>query len=413
MPDPDLDDELARLRDRVRESLPVPGLDQVVARHRQRTTRRRMQIGAVAAVLVVSAAVPLLRTQMAPEPAPPAASPMPRGPFISSMDLTGTGHGYVIRATCGGRPVSCEEELLTTDDGTHWDERRLPRPDTAPSWSRGQLRSLGPDEITVDWSLSAQATRDARVYSGDGGRTWESVAVPGVVTDTVPEIPENAILVRTCARLVGGGRMCAERGFAVLLPGSGRSALLANRPPLTAMTAGRNATFDGHWWVAGRDPKSDRWGLAVSDDDGRTWTTTILDWTDDVDPYGWSVVSQGGTLYATAIGALPNASNALAGIFRSTDGGRSWQRTWRPADGKQPRRVFSSTVAAADGTLTINAPDGTYLSRDGGRTFTEVAARYSGYAEPTRTGYLAVSNEARNLVEVSTDGVTWRRIRID
>lgn len=377
-----------------------------------------MQIGAVVAVLVVSLAVPLLRTQMVPEPAPdhapPVASSLPKGPFISSVDFVDTDHGYVIRSTCRGRPTSCTEELLATDDGEHWKKNRLPRPDTAPSWSRGQLQTLGRDELTVDWAQSAglEGTRIHRKHSVDGGETWEDVAVPGVVTDTVAEIPENAALVSTCAQLVGGGQKCAERGFAVLLPGSGRSALLANRPPLTAMIAGQVPTADGKWWVAGRDPKTKSWGLAISDDQGRTWTTTVLGWAENVDPYGWSVVSQGGTLYATAIGSLPNASNGLQGIFRSPDGGHAWEQTWRPAEGKQPRRVFWHTVAAEDGTLTINAPDGMYSSQDGGRTFTKGEQRYPGYASRTRTGYVVSPGRITNEVLLSDDGVNWRRVKV-
>ncbi|MGH3880077.1 MAG: hypothetical protein ACRDSK_23890 [Actinophytocola sp.] len=412
MPDLDLEDELARLRDGVRETLPVPDFDQVVGRHRQRVVRRRMQIGAVVAVLVVSLAVPLLREQMIPDPPPPpVASTLTKGPFISGVGFIDAEHGFVIRARCAGRPVSCSEALLATDDGTRWDKRPLPRPDSAPSWARGWISVLGTDELTVDWPLSpgTEGTRSYRMHSTDGGRTWDEVAVPGVVTETVSAIPEHGALIETCAELVGGGQKCAERTFAVVQPGSGESALLANRPPLTAMAAGSEPTLDGRWWVAGRDPRTDNWGLAVSDDDGRTWTTTILDWAQSVDPYGWSVVSQGGTLYATAIGALSNTSNGLQGVFRSADGGRTWEQTWRPADDKQPRRVFSSTVAGEDGSLTINAPDGMYLSRDGGRTFTKMSQRYPAYAGQTRTGYIAVSG---TRVVMSTDGVRWQELRI-
>lgn len=415
MPDTDLDAELARLRDDVRGALPVPGFEQVVARHKQRVVRRRMQIGAVVAVLVVSLAVPLLRGQLAARPpAPPVGTSMPTGTYFTSINFFDGEHGYAIRRTCEGEPVECGYELLATSDGEHWDKRPLPRPESAPSWVSGQINVLGPEELTVDWPLSAasEVARYHRMHSTDGGRTWDDVGLPLIVTDTVEEIPEDGVLVASCAKLVGGGQKCSERGFAVLLPGSGRSAVLANPPPLTAMLAGSDPTFDGTWWVAGRDPRTERWGLAVSHDDGRTWTTTVLNWESAVDSYGWSVVSQGGTLYATAIGALPDTSNGLLRILRSTDRGRTWEQTWQPAEGKQPRRVFSSTIAAADGTLTINGPDGMYASRDGGRTFTKAPQRYPGYAGQARNGYLAVSNTERDHVEVSDDGVRWRRIEI-
>jgi hypothetical protein len=415
MPDSDLDIELARLRDGVRGALPVPGLDQVVARHKQRAVRRRMQIGAVVAVLAVSIAVPVLREQMVPDPARPATTPdTPRSSFVSAVDFADPEHGYAVRTTCQSR-VSCADQLLTTGDGAHWRTRSLPRPDSAPSWARGHLQVLGRDELTVDWPMSAalEDTLVHRVHSTDGGASWETVPMPGVVHAAVGSIPDGATLSASCARLVVGGQRCAERGFAVTLPGSGRSALLASRPPLTAMVAGAVPTEDGSWWVAGRDQKTDRWGLAVSRDDGRTWTTAVLALREPVDQGGWSVNSHGDTLYATAIGALPDTSKGLLAIFRSTDGGRGWQQTWRPAGDEQPRRVFASTVVGADGTLTICTPDNTmYVSRDGGATFTATKARYGGYAVRSRIGYLAAAASPAEGIVASADGVHWRELDV-
>jgi hypothetical protein len=423
MPDTDLDAELTRLRDEVRDSLAVPEFRQVVARHKQRVVRRRMQVGAAVAVLVVSVAIPLLRNQMASDRVRPATPPPasdyspPKGPFISAIDYADDDHGYVIRARCKGGPVTCTEQLLATDDGgKHWEKRSLPRPDSAPTWTLGTLHLTGSEEVTVDWPTSAsdESTRTYRAHSVDGGRTWQSVPVPGIVTDTVPAIPPDGVLVPSCARLSGGGYHCAERGFAVLLPGSGRSAKLANSPRLTAMIAGEIPMSRGRWWVIGREPKTDHWGIAISDDDGRSWRTTILDWGDNVDPFGWSVVAQGDAMYATAIGTLPDVSNGLLGIFRSTDGGQSWAQTWQPKEGKQPRRVFPSTVAGADGTLTINSTDGKmFLSRDGGRTFTETKQRYTDYAGRLRTGYIAGLDQSPLEMATSSDGVHWRKVKVD
>lgn len=432
MPDTDLDTELTRLREELRSSLPVPGLNQIVARHKQRVVRRRMQVGAVVAVLVVSTAIPLLRNQMSDTPPaspPPPESPFsaPDGPFISDMEFADADHGYAIRANCKNGPRVCTGELLATDDGTHWKSRHLPKPDTTPSWDRGSLSVLGPEEIAIDWSTSpaAEGTGISRAHSVDGGETWTPVEVPDVVTDTISAIPEGGVLVRTCAHLVaddprvappgspvGDKGQCAERGFAVLQPGSGKSAVLEHRPPLTAMIAGEAPTRDGVWWVTGRDPETDHWGIAVSDDDGRSWTTTVIDLGDPVSSYGWSVDSVDGTLYATAIGALPGMNNGLLGIFRSTDGGHGWQQTWHPGDGKEPGQVYDSTIVGADGRLTISSRDDKlYESKDGGRTFTQVEARYTGYASRTRTGYIASPLAQKGLL-LSEDGVHWRKYEI-
>jgi hypothetical protein len=420
MPDPDLDQELARLADDVRASVPVPGLDKIVARHKQRVVRRRMQIGAVVAVLVVSMAIPLLREQMAPEPRNPAAQPesgtMPKEPFLTGVDFVDDDHGYAIRMICeNGDHNKCREEFLATEDGTHWETRRLPRPDSAPSWAGGRLVALGRDEVTVEWSASVSPEESDvhRVRSADGGRTWEQVTVPNLVTATVEDIPDGGKLIPTCAKLAGGGTQCTERGVAVLLPGSGESALLANRPRLTATAAGSAPMADGRWWMVGRDPTTYKWALAISDDDGRSWTTTVLDFRESVDPDGWSVASSGDTLYASAIGSRSNTSNGLVAVFRSTDAGRAWERTWQPVGEQTPRRVYGHIVVAEDGTLTINATNAkTYVSRDGGRTFTETEPRHGEYAFWVGDGYIALDVESGRDVDVSEDGVHWRKVKI-
>ncbi len=424
MPEIDLDDELAALRADLRESLPVPGMTTVRRRAKQRVVRRRMQIGAVVAVVAVSAAVPALRPHIVPDPAPagsppasrPAEPTYPKGPFVSGFGFADADHGYAVRATCAkDRSPNCQEKLLATSDGEHWESRSLPRPKESPSWALGQLRVLGPDEVTVDWSLSPTNERTYRAHSVDGGRTWQAVPVPPVVTDTVDSIPDGGLLAPGCAVLVGGSQQCSERTFVVEVPGSGASARLANEPPLTAMLAGDIPTADGQWWVVGRDPKTEHWGIALSDDDGRTWRTTVLDWRGSVYAGGWSVAASGGTLYASAIGALPNASNGLVAVFRSTDGGRSWERTWVPDDDKQPRRVYNGPIAAADGTLVVSTIGGdakTYTSHDGGRTFTEAPDGQPGGAIWTRIGYVASAGDSGKEYLTSPDGLNWRKLTI-
>jgi hypothetical protein len=179
------------------------------------------------------------------------------------------------------------------------------------------------------------------------------------------------------------------------------------------MVAGENPTLDGRWWVAGRDPKTNSWSLAISGDNGRSWTTRKLAFRDSVDNYGWTVVSSGGVLYASAVGPVPNTSNGLSAIFRSTDGGRTWEQTWHPADGKQPRRVYGGAIPGANGTLTISTPDDkSYVSTDGGRTFRQTERTPWDYTTQTRAGFLAGSADASDALQFSADGIEWRRIKV-
>lgn len=427
MPDIDLDAELANLRDGIRRSMPVPDFDRVRERSRQRVVRRRMQIGAAVAVLVVSAVVPLLRASTAPEPVPPAAPPVPvperprpqEGPFLHAVSFTDPDHGYALRGTCPDREYrNCTDELLVTaDGGGHWETREVPSDLEMFQGQLGELRVLGPDEIVLDWRRSGDPknARTNRAHSVDAGRTWRTVEVPPVPTDTVPSIPDGGALVPACVTLFGGGQQCAEQGVAVVLPGSGASVRLANEPPLEDVQPGQVPTADGRWWMVGRDRESRDWTLAVSDDAGRRWTTTALDWQGQV--YNWSVATNGDTLYASAVGGLPDGAdhNGLLAIFRSTDGGRSWEQTWRPDADKAPRETWGHVVVADDGTLLINAAGGegrTYLSSDGGRTFTEVERRYNGGAYWVGTGWVATAAEAHHDYQFSSNGVDWRELKL-
>lgn len=107
-------------------------------------------------------------------------------------------------------------------------------------------------------------------------------------------------------------------------------------------------------------------------------------------------------------GTRPGGEQELLALFRSTDDGRSWQRTWRPTADAVPG-LLRSLVAGADGSLRLyrDGPDnGVYTSTDGGRTLTRSGSTRLGPVIWTRAGYLAWSQEQ---VEVSTDGLNWTR----
>lgn len=424
MPDLDLDAELGRLRDGIRQSVPVPNFDRVLERSRQRVVRRRMQIGAAVAVLVVSVAVPLLRAGMAPDQVEPAGPPartteptVPDHPFVYEGDFADREHGYALRAECS-QDGACTVELLATGDGgEHWRSHPVPTPDGVPRRFLPRLYVLGEDEVVASWFLpGAVDAAERRLHSEDGGRTWQPVAMPRLVTDTVPAIPDGALLVQACAKTVTGEARCAEEGFAAVLPGTGASARLANSPPLWGATAGRFPTADGHWWAVGRTPGTRNWAMAVSEDDGRSWTTTPLDFEGAPARGGWSVISTGGTLYASASGVQASSVNGLLAIYRSDDRGRSWQQTWHWDDDAMPRETLGLPVALPDGSVMINAAGGkgrTFLSEDGARTFTEVERRYVGAAFRTRMGYLARPVDVPwDAFQISTDGEHWRDMTI-
>lgn len=274
---PDLDAELANLRDRMRTSIAQPDLARVAEWSRQRVVRRRMQLGAVAAVVVVSAAVPVLRSQAPPDPDRPATPPasataspspgmeVPKTPFVDSVDFADADHGYAVRASCpsGKWGGDCTFDLMATTDGEHWRARQLPRGESGDDAVGRRLYVLGPTAVAIDYGPSQ------RIYSADAGRTWRAVPEP--------------IAAGTTATV------------AVTLPESGQTVALANQPPLDRPT------------IPGGDQASTADG---------TWLTNVLPTPGEPSHTGWSLVERDGLLYTTVTGD----GLGLLAIFESTDG---------------------------------------------------------------------------------------------
>jgi hypothetical protein len=382
----------------------VPAVGAVIQRSRQRTARLRMQFGAGAAVLVVAAVIPTLRTPLEPPPEEDAAAPLsvepapPPQPQVSNVRFGDRLHGYALRSSCADPEarMGCTDELLVTDDALRWSARSLPPNDQPSPAARWTLHAFGGQRILAE-------TPRSRWFSDDAGTSWRKVPVDPA--QSVPAIPAGAVLQARCAVVVS---YCHEPGgLLVLLPDSGRSATLANQPPLTETRPGAVPAADGAWWVSGRDPATGQWAVSVSRDDGRTWSTGLLP-TFTGTPYGAPSITTGpGTAYATVSGERRNVMNGLLAIFRSTDGGRTWQQTWQAMRGREPRSISGVAVAGTDGTLGVITESGVlYSSSDGGATFTSGPAAKA-FVEWSRGGYFARHTYPSNLFLWSPNGVSW------
>jgi len=412
----DLDDQLTGLRENLRDSVEPPGLRDVADRATRRRVRNRMMIAAAVAVVAVSVAVPLLRGPLGPDDYVPPATNLPKylptTPFISTLDFADARHGFAIRQTCPeGHTDSCRGELLATSDGRTWREVRVPQ---MGSWKLNvNLIVLGPSEIVVDHPKPGRNGSWTRLHSTDGGRTWREVDVTPSALSSIDHIPAGAQLIPWCASYLGTTDQCAEAGLGVVVPGTAVTARLTVLPPLKKANQAMRA--NGRWWVAGRDPQTDRW-TAASSTDGRTWTAGDL-LTDDDTIGGWAFATTGSTSYAAAVG-LQDAG--LRGLYRSTDGGQSWQLIERAA-GAKPTTILGRMVATPDGLLITSSREGelidtsnpeTYRSSDGGRTFERVSARFPGYLDrDTTAGYLAFDSD-RQRSAFSADGVKWRELSL-
>ncbi len=309
---PDFDRDLAVLRTDLRDSVHQPDLDDVIARSRQRTTRRRT-----------------LRTSLRPgadrpvTPATTGSMELPlESPYLLDIDYADERHGYALRTTCiNGRPPGCANQLLVTADGEHWESRAMP-PALAGANAVPLLRVLGPSTVV----LRREVVAGLQYYSTDAGRSWQE----------------------------------------------GSS--------------------------------------------GRTWIPHILP-TNTADYF--SLATDGHALFLTAHGQLANLTPprtiGLEAIFRSTDGGTSWQQTWKAKDGVEPRAVDGDLIAAADGRLIVSTYLGpVWASSDGGTSFQQVPdAEISGHVFQTGAGYLVgPAAGVSNVYKYSTDGMRWKEISV-
>jgi hypothetical protein len=390
----ELDDSLRELRDDLRSSLCRRGLSDVAARARQRSVRRRMQVGAVAAVVMVSVAVPMLRAM--PDDRSPAAPPADR--YEYELDFADPSHGYALGRDC---VETCRFTLLATSDGGRsWQPRPLP-PEEGAATDAG-VTVAGPERLSFNRSSAAATSTGEFFVSDDGGRTWHPplTAAPTLLKP----IEDGALVVQAC---VGARGDTCVRGLGSLTP-QGISMPAVTQPPLADPVPGGAATASGVVWATGRHVGTGQWAVSVTSDGSRTWSTTPLDLPGKPAlAGGWSVVEGAGLLYLTVVGSIGVGPTGLLAIYRSRDRGRTWTGTWRATPTSVRQGVLGSAVATSDGRLLLYSTlDGTVEAG----TFTRAEHQLPGPVTWTRGGYL--SRASAGSFELSADGVHWRTTRI-
>ncbi|HEU5475127.1 MAG TPA: hypothetical protein VFV67_31160 [Actinophytocola sp.] len=371
--------------------------------------RRRVLLGVLGALIVVGAAVPLLRTR--PDPLPPDAERPTAEQFdsrswLGSVEFADAQHGYALRGNCFEDVRSpCPIELMVTEDGEHWRAREAPvRKANGRPTAIDRLWVLGSQEVVVGESYPTPGLQ--RWYSGDGGLTWR--AVPSVVRGSVPDVPPGGVLDVVCPQPLTEAFQCAAATPVVTLPGTGELAELTGRPPLELKNPRRvPATADGNLWMSGLVPGTGRWAVAVSADAGRTWSVAELPDQGQLPVTSVEVSVGGDTVFAIARHEI----GTLRAIYASTDGGRSWRLTRRSGDGRQPVTIAGEAIATADGLLIINTtPDAAFSSRDQGTSFQPAVT--PGIARWTRTGYVVGPAGSPEVFRMSWNGLDWRKLTI-
>lgn len=399
----ELDTSLRKLRDDLRTTINRPDLSQVADRGRQRTVRRRMQIGAIVAVLLVSVAVPLLRSL--PDASPPATPPQAEVSVTYQVDFADASRGYALRSDCEDPDGPCAFVLwATADGGQGWQPRPLPTDNG--HYSSADLMVEGPGKLLYDLvPAEDDGTIATRYVSSDAGRTWQELTWGDAGAPTA--IPKGARLFQTC---VPNGDECAI-GVGVWSPDGNQWLPAPTRPGLDDLSIGAVATSGGRFWAAGLDPVTGKWAVSVTSNGGAVWATTPLDLPGKPRlNRGWYVVEQDGVMYTTVEGTIGMGPVELLAVFRSTDDGVSWTRTWQAAGDQRLPAVLGTPVATTDGRLLVySTTEGTFESTDG-QTFTKASRQLPGPVTWTRAGYLAQVRE--DTYELSRDGRSWQRFAV-
>jgi photosystem II stability/assembly factor-like uncharacterized protein len=271
----------------------------------------------------------------------------------------------------------------TTDAGRTWQ----PIFDDQPTGSIGDL-AVAPSNPNVVYVGSGEglqrpdlSTGDGMYRSNDGGKTWEHLGLregQQIASITVDPKDENRLFVavlghpygpneeRGIYRSTDGGRTFQRvlykdvdtGAFQVEFDPKDRDTIYAD------LWAGRQGPWENGQWQ-GKES-----GLFKSTDGGGTWkklTKGLPTFEQGLGRIGFTVSrSDHKRLYATV-----DANDQFGGVYASTDGGESWERTtndqrlWgRGSDFAEIR------VSPIDPNTVFVANTASYKSTDGGRTFT-------------------------------------------
>ncbi|WP_238016987.1 sialidase family protein [Dactylosporangium sp. AC04546] len=387
---------------------------------RRRRARIRVAAAAGAGLTALAVAVALgvagggpNRGSPAPAASDPTASPatspsgqpiLPTDGTVEEAVATDVDHLYAILRRCpSDDPATCVRVLYGSDDGGRtWTERKRDNPSMLTVLAPGVLGATFTSKDVSTWR-----------FSTDGGRNWTDLRQS---TGTVPAVPnggwaacyEDNSGVARCAVYAVDGR-------------TGTAKMLARQPPTIIPTGITTARAGTRLWVAGLVLPRNRPAVSISSDDGRTWSTRVLgqdeaDYPQDINNQSVSVATADGTTaYAVVTIVVNNGQNRLL-VYRTTDGGQTWQRA-DPAGTLPWVQHGEASFVTADGTLVVQTvvdnpaewyagTTGTY-SKPAPVTGLETA---TGLAHPVRNDapgvYLLVDRAA---VYTSPDGLHWTR----
>ncbi|MFD9033168.1 WD40/YVTN/BNR-like repeat-containing protein [Streptomyces sp. NPDC059567] len=346
-----------------------------------------------------------------PPPRVPSGRQLPG--WSHSLGFASDGSGFALLADCvtdERTPENgfCRQHVAVLDRGAkNWVLRRSPLPEArGTDGISSSLLALGPGRALIEEG-GAEPEKRRTWFTRDGGRSWRVGDLKTVGTTAV--IPAGAVLTTDCAQPAGAWvDDCVRQRLVVISPQDGRRRALAGGPLLGARPRPAEvAEPDGSWWASGTDPLSGRAAVAVSRDQGRSWSVSRLP-SPTTEPGWYTAVAVGrSVVYAAEMGELKGGDpvkNPMRALHRSLDGGRSWQRMWTTGPMIEPRTLLGIPVPGPGGRVLIGAEDREYVSLDGGSSF-RPSGEGTSFTRRTPLGLLRHNTSC--LYDISVDGERW------
>jgi photosystem II stability/assembly factor-like uncharacterized protein len=268
-----------------------------------------------------------------------------------------------------------------------------------------RLRGLSVVSEKVVWTsggpdLTSSTPASAILRTTNSGRTWQSLAPPGTTELEFRDI--HAFDRQNAVVLAAGGGTDAR---VYVTSDGGRTWHLGfqNTDPDPLVFYDCMTFFDRRHGLALSDPVGGRFRIIATRDGGRSWSVVPADMPPALpNEFAFAASGQclistgdilghhrgdddddddrGGRKARTAWFATGGATTAR--VFRSRDGGRSWQAFATPVRSNDLAGIFALAFRdehngiAVGGDLRTpdNSPNSLALTRDGGRTWTLVAA---------------------------------------
>ena len=226
--------------------------------------RRHARLVAIVSALVLAAGVVAISragvgTLQTAVPLPAPTPPPVNGEVLNLA--SGQNTVYALASDC---LEDCRPTLVaSTDDGFGWTPLRLPgRPVTGPAARSWTLTVSGVEDLL--------AIEDPAAGTLTVGNTDTPFQVRKITTgEPVVRVPADR---ESMTRLCRPPR-CPTPTLQYLEPTTGRRRALATQPPVPPQVLGVGGT---QLWVAGIDPRTRHWAVAVSVDDGADWSTAPL-----------------------------------------------------------------------------------------------------------------------------------------